>query len=41
MDGLNGVADVVEKPVEGFKGPAGAAERFPDGGVMGEGAEGY
>ena len=40
MDGLHGVADVVEEAVEGFKGPAGAAERLPDGGVVGEGSEG-
>lgn len=41
MDGLHGVADVVEESVEGFEGPAGAAEGFPNGGVVGEGAEGY
>lgn len=40
MDWLHGVADVVEEAVEGFKGPAGAAEGLPDGGVVGEGSEG-
>ena len=40
MDWLHGVADVVKEAVEGFKGPAGAAERLPDGGVVGEGSEG-
>ena len=41
MDGLHGVADVVEESVEGFERPAGAAEGLPDCGVVGEGAEGY
>lgn len=41
MDGLHGVADGVEEAVEGVEGPACAAERFPDGGVVGEGTEGY
>lgn len=41
MHGLNGVADGVEEPVKGIERPAGAAKGFPDGGVMGEGAEGY
>lgn len=40
MDWLHGVADVVEEAVEGSKGPAGAAEGLPDGGVVGEGSEG-
>lgn len=41
MDGLHGVADGVEEAVEGVEGPACAAERFPDSGVVGEGTEGY
>ena len=41
MDRLHGVADVVEEPIEGFEGPAVATEGFPDGGVVGKGAEGY
>lgn len=41
MDWLHGVADGVEEAIEGVEGPAGAAEGFPDGGVVGEGAEGY
>ena len=40
MDRLHGVANVVEEPGEGAEGPTGAAEGFPDGGVVGEGAEG-
>ena len=40
MDRLHGITDVVQEPVEGFKGPASAAEGLPDGRVMGEGTEG-
>ncbi len=40
MDWLHGVADVVEKPIEGVEGPAGAAKGLPESGVMGEGAKG-
>ena len=40
MDWLDGVADVVEETVKGFERPAGAAEGFPDGGVVGKGAKG-
>ena len=41
MNRLHGVADGVEEAVEGIEGPAGAAKGFPDGSVVGEGAEGY
>ena len=40
MDRLHSVADVVEEPVKGVKGPSSATEGLPDCGVMGEGAEG-
>ena len=40
MDWLHGVADIVEEPVEGVEGPAGAAKGLPDCGVMGKGAKG-
>lgn len=40
MHWLHGVADGVEESVHGREGPAGAAEGLPDGGVVGEGAEG-
>lgn len=41
MHWLDGVADRIEESVEGGEGPAMAAEGFPDGGVVGEGPEGY
>ena len=40
MDWLYGIANVVEKPIEGVEIPAGAAKGLPNSSVMGEGTEG-
>ena len=41
MNWLDGIAEVVEEPIEGVERPAGAAKRLPDGGIMREGTKGY